>query len=101
MKQPVKKQPVTNPTDEVPAGMTFPCRVDVKVFGRADDTLKSKIETVLKQHLSNDQVGSIRSKESTKGNYQSFRCEVQVSSKEQIDQVFIALNAHPDVVLVL
>lgn len=84
-----------------PQGMVFPCDIDIKVFGRANVTLENSVQALLKQYLAPEQIISIRARQSSKGNYQSLSCKVQVNSKQHGDQIFIALNASADVVMVL
>ena len=81
--------------------MVYPCEIDIKVFGKTNDKLEMNVQEVLLQHLETSQIIAIRSKQSNKGNYQSLSCKVLIDSKDQADRVFIKLNAHPDVVMVL
>ncbi len=81
--------------------MEFPCELDIKVFARKGSGIESKIEELLSEHLSPDQLLGVRVKDSSKGKYQSLSCRVSAESRVQIDSVYQFLGKHPDIIMLL
>ena len=69
--------------------MEFPCSFAYKVVGDASDTLADRVVAVVQQHVAGDY--SPTSKASSKGTYHSISIRVQVTSKEQVEQLYIDL----------
>lgn len=84
-----------------PEGMVFPCEVEVKVFGKSAAGFEQLVKAVIESVVPASQLLQIRSRQSSKGKYQSLSCRVCANSKPEIDAVFMSLNAHPDVVMVI
>ena len=86
---------------EKPQGLTFPCIIDVKVFLSARENNLELVRDVLLQSISSDELESIDRKESKHGKYHSFSCRINASSRQQMDQLFIHLSSHPEVLIAL
>jgi len=81
--------------------MTFPCELDIKVFARARDALEARIRELLLVHLQENQIISVKLKQSRAGKYHSLSCRVLAESRQQIDKVYIDLGRDPDVIMLL
>ena len=86
---------------ETTPGMTFPCRIDIKVFMKSDPGNPALVRELILEHLDDEQLLFIKGKTSRKGKYQSLSCSVRADSKPQIDCVFERLSSHPDILMVI
>ena len=93
-----------NEEDEIqprPEGMQFPCVIDVKVFLKFGENNLELVRDVLLSNLPNEDVISISTRESSKGKYQSYSCKINAQDKQQMDELFVKLSDHPEVVMVI
>ena len=88
-------------TQPRPEGMQFPCIIDVKVFLISRDNNLELVRDVLLSNLSDEDLLDINTRESSKGKYQSYSCKINAREKQQIDELFIKLSNHPEVVMVI
>lgn len=70
--------------------LEFPCRFPFKILGLADERLPDLVVEVLQRHAPGDYSPQVRP--SSKGNYHSVTVYVRVESKEQIEQLYLALG---------
>jgi len=84
-----------------PAGMQFPCIIDVKVFLISRDNNLELVRDVLLSNLPDEDLLEISTRESSKGKYQSYSCKINAREKQQIDELFVKLSHHPEVVMVI
>ena len=83
------KNPVKNTKfDEL---LEFPCQMNFKIMGLAQESLPGKIIEVLQRHAPGDYAPSI--KPSSKGTYNSVSVSVTVTSKEHIELLYNELGA--------
>lgn len=85
--------------------ITYPCRWEYKVIGRDDQAVKDAVAACV-QGLAQDQAsprdyGLGFSRASGKGNYLSFKLELEVRSQTERDALFQDLSAHPAVFMVI
>jgi len=81
-------------------GFEFPCEIPLKAMGKHDPGFSTAVTEIIQRHVTvNPQ--QVRSTSSTKGNYLSVTVTVEISSREQLEQIYQDLNAHPDVVWTL
>ena len=69
--------------------MEFPCSFPFKVVGDASDTLADRVVAVVQQHAPGDYTPS--TKASSKGTYHSVTIRVKVTSKAQVETLYIEL----------
>ncbi len=81
--------------------LEFPCRFPIKVMGRARDDLAAEILALVREHAPDLADGDVRTRKSGKGNYLAITLEVNATSREQLDAIYLALNAHEGVVMTL
>ena len=82
-------------------GLTFPCIIDVKVFLSARENNLELVRDVLLQSISSDELESIDRKQSKHGKYHSFSCRVKAASRQRMDQLYIYLSSHPEILMVI
>jgi len=81
--------------------MSFPCELDIKVFSKTEVNLEERIQSMLLENLSEEQILGVTGKFSNQGKYRSLSCKVIAKSKDQIDQVYADLGKHPEVIMLL
>ena len=81
--------------------LEFPCRFPVKVMGINSPGFEAEVVMIGRKHIPDLGEGAIRSRPSREGKYLSVTITFTATSKPQIDNLYRALNAHPDVKFVL
>lgn len=81
--------------------LEFPCLFPVKVMGINSAGFEAGIAMISRQHIPDLGEAAVRSTPSRTGKYLSVTVTFTATSKEQIDKLYRALNAHPDVKMVL
>ncbi len=81
--------------------LEFPCRFPVKVMGHAHADLESEIVALVREHAPDLADSDVSTRQSGKGNYLAITLTVNATSREQLDAIYLALNAHERVVMTL
>ncbi|MEP1743089.1 MAG: DUF493 domain-containing protein [Kangiellaceae bacterium] len=68
----------------------FPCDFMFKALAHANQQADEKIVSVINQFIPGDYVAKINP--SKKGNYESVTVTFKAESKQQLDQIYIAVN---------
>lgn len=76
----------------------FPCKFPLKVMGRYDIEFENKIRDIVSRHIDAEEIIESKSRPSNNGNFLSVTLIIQAQSKQQLDRIYIDLNAS-DVVL--
>lgn len=79
----------------------FPCRFPIKAMGRADGDLVQQVEALVRRHAPEITAADITTRPSARGNYVSVTVTVTATSREQLDAIYLALNAHDSIVMTL
>lgn len=79
----------------------FPCNFPIKVMGETHDDFTASITQTIQQHMPTFDSHLIEMRGSAGGKYISLTCLVYVTSKPQLDAIYIALTSHPMVKVVL
>lgn len=79
----------------------FPCTFLLKIMGAHHPEYEATLLTVIREHAPDTQAHQITSRPSSKGNYLAATAQVNVSSQEQLDNIYRALTSHPMVKVVL
>ena len=82
-------------------GLVFPCVIDIKLFLHARENNVEFVRDVLLQSISADELLDISSKESRNGKYQSYSCRVNARDRGQMDDLYVHLSSHADVLMVI
>ncbi len=81
--------------------LEFPCRFPIKVMGRQHADLEAEIVALVRQHAPDLADADVTTRASGKGNYLAITLTVNATSREQLDAIYLALNAHERVVMTL
>jgi uncharacterized protein len=93
---------MTNTTPaSAPSLLTFPCAFPIKVMGRTRDGFAQEIVSVVQRHAPDFDPGTVEMRASSAGKYLSVTVTIQATSREQLDDLYRDLTAHPMVAMVL
>lgn len=81
--------------------LTFPCEFPVKVMGRASENFEAEVVAIVRKYAPDVTTADIHQRPSGKGNYIAVTVTVNATSKEQLDNIYLDLNAHESVVMML
>ena len=81
--------------------LEFPCEFPVKVMGANTAEFEAAIVMISRQHIPDLGEAAISSAQSRTGKYVSITITFTATSRPQIDNLYRALNAHPEVKFVL
>jgi putative lipoic acid-binding regulatory protein len=79
----------------------FPCHFPIKVMGETHVDFTVEITQTIQQHIPSFDTHLIEMRGSTGGKFISLTCTVYVTSKPELDAIYLALTAHPMVKVVL
>jgi len=81
--------------------LKFPTAFPIKVMGRTQDGFAQAIVTVVQKHAPDFDPAAVEMRASRRGKYLSLTCTINAISREQLDNLYRDLTAHPNVVMVL
>ncbi|MFN4104302.1 MAG: YbeD family protein [Tepidimonas sp.] len=81
--------------------LQFPCRFPIKVMGAHVDGFVSAVAHVARQFDPDFDEASVEQRVSRGGRYLGLTITVQVTSREQLDELYRTLTTHPMVRVVL
>lgn len=81
--------------------LEFPCEFPIKVFGQSNVGLDEIVAQLAREHCGDLLENAISQRPSKQGNYSAITVNVYVTSREQLDNLYIALSSHPNVRMVL
>ncbi|BAL22487.1 YbeD family protein [Azoarcus sp. KH32C] len=81
--------------------LEFPCEFPIKIMGARVDEFAQAIVAVVQAHAPDFDPATVQMRPSSKGNYLSLTCTINAQSKDQLDNLYRALSAHPLVKVVL
>jgi len=81
--------------------LEFPCQFPVKVMGNNHADFENEVVMIVRKHAPDLGEGAVTSKPSRTGKYLAVTATITASSKSQLDSLYLALNAHPDVKMML
>ncbi len=79
----------------------YPAEYGIKAMGLAHADFARIVESILSHHLDHDQSVTYSHKQSGKKKYISITCTFVAKSRQQLDQIYTELRAHPKVLMVL
>lgn len=95
-------------TDQKPASGTpeetlieFPCDFFIKVMGETSEDFANQMVQVIQAHEPKFDASKVDMRASSGGRFISLTCNVYVTSKIQLDNIYRALSEHPQVKYVL
>jgi putative lipoic acid-binding regulatory protein len=81
--------------------LSFPCAFPIKTMGRRTDDFAQAIVAVVLHHAPDFDAATVEMRASSAGNYLSVTCTINATSREQLDNLYRELVAHPMVKMVL
>jgi putative lipoic acid-binding regulatory protein len=81
--------------------LEFPCAFPIKIMGRTQDGFAQAIAEVVVRHAPDFDAATLEMRSSSAGNYLSLTATINATSREQLDDLYRDLVAHPMVAMVL
>ena len=81
--------------------LSFPCEFPIKIMGRAGENFEAEVVAIVRKYAPDLSQAAITRRPSGKGNYIAITVTVNATSKEQLDNIYLELNAHKSVVMTL
>jgi hypothetical protein len=85
----------------VESPLRFPTAFPIKVMGLTRDGFAQTIAAVVRRHAPEFDPATVEMRASSRGKYLSLTCTINAVSREQLDDLYRELTAHPMVVMVL
>jgi len=79
----------------------FPCEFPLKVMGRHDAEFEDHVMAIVARHVDEVEILESKSRPSKNGNFLSVTMTIQAQSKQQLDRLYIELNASDAVLMTL
>ena len=83
------------------SALEFPCAFPIKIMGRTQAGFAQAVLAVVQKHAPDFDAASLEMRASTAGNWLSVTATVNATSREQLDDLYRELVAHPMVKVVL
>jgi putative lipoic acid-binding regulatory protein len=81
--------------------LEFPCEFPIKIMGRTQDGFAQLIADIVVRHAPDFDAATLEMRASSAGNYLSLTATINATSREQLDDLYRELVAHPMVAMVL
>ncbi len=81
--------------------LKFPCQFPIKIMGHTNNKFRSSAIETLEACVGKISEDNITSSLSNKGKYTALTVTIEASSKHQLDGIYKALSANPDVLFLL
>ena len=81
--------------------LSFPCKFPIKIMGRAGENFEAEVVAIVRKYAPDLSEAAITKRPSGKGNYIAITVTVNATSKEQLDNIYLELNARKSVVMTL
>jgi putative lipoic acid-binding regulatory protein len=88
-------------TDERESALTFPTAFPIKIMGRTQDGFAQEVTAVVQRHAADFDPAALEMRASKEGNWLSVTATINAESREQLDNLYRELVAHPMVKMVL
>ncbi len=79
----------------------YPCDFPLKIMGATHDDFLSTVTKIVSAHDPDFDASTIETRHSSNGNYLSVTATIRATSREQLDNVYMALTSHPLIKIVL
>lgn len=79
----------------------FPTAFPVKAVGRNVEGFRGLVVEIVAEHATYELLGEVREQVSKNGRFISITVTFEAQSKDQVDSIYLALNAHDQVMMVL
>ncbi|HEB55178.1 MAG TPA: DUF493 domain-containing protein [Gammaproteobacteria bacterium] len=79
----------------------FPCEFPLKVMGRHAGEFENHVRQIVARHVDEAEILESKSRPSNNGNFLSVTVIIQAQSKQQLDRIYLDLNASNAVLMTL
>ncbi|VAX07039.1 Proposed lipoate regulatory protein YbeD [hydrothermal vent metagenome] len=79
----------------------FPCEFPLKVMGRNETGFENHVMAIIYRHIDEIKILDSKCRPSKKGNFVSVSITILAQSKQQLDDLYIELNASDAVLMTL
>lgn len=83
------------------SALTFPCRFPIKVMGENSEGFVDEIVVLARRHIPDLGEGAVTTTPSRTAKYLSVTITFTAQNREQLDDLYRAMHAHPKVKMVL
>jgi putative lipoic acid-binding regulatory protein len=88
-------------TEEKESALTFPCVFPIKIMGRTQDGFAQTVSDIVCKHAPDFDPAALEMRASREGNWLSVTATINATSRQQLDDLYRELVAHPMVKMVL
>lgn len=81
--------------------LEFPCAFPIKIMGRLEDGFADTMVDVVLRHAPDFDPATVTMRTSSNNKYLSLTCTINAVSKQQLDDLYREISAHPLVVMAL
>lgn len=81
--------------------LEFPCQFPIKVMGKVDVEFDLLVLELIRPHVEDLHSDAVKFRPSKSGNYLAVTVTITATSKKQLDAIYQALTAHPQVLMAL
>lgn len=81
--------------------LEFPCAFPIKIMGRTEDGFANAMLEVVLRHAPDFDSATLAMRTSSSNKYLSLTCTINATSKQQLDDLYREITAHPMVVMAL
>lgn len=82
-------------------GLQFPCQFPLKVMGKNESSLRQCVDRIVSQHVLAQHRLSVTERRSSAARFVSVTITIEAQNRAQLDELYRAFNAHPDILMVL
>ena len=79
----------------------YPLDFPIKIMGKNEPGFTQTVVEIVRHHAPDFDDSTMSLRKSKKNNYLSVTCVIRAVSREQLDALYVELNDHPNVVMVL
>jgi len=81
--------------------LQFPCKFPIKAMGLATPGFQSTVFNIVKQHVPDLKESDLSARPSKDGKYLAITINIEASSQQQLDKIYMALNDSKEVTMCL
>lgn len=79
----------------------YPCQFPIKIMGKASSELQIAVTEIIEKHVPEGDIIEIRHRDSKGNNYHAYTVTITATSREQLDNIYIALTENEHVLFAL
>ena len=81
--------------------LEFPCEFAIKALGKSGEDLTDLVTGLIRKYAPEVAPQDVSSKSSSGGRYTSVTVTITARDRAQVDNIYLALNEHPRIVMTL